>query len=104
MIMATMPIEPPPTIYEFPPVSRADHSGLVCIGADLEPGTLLAAYRAGLFPMPVMKQHLGWWSPNPRAIFPLDGLHVSRSLRRTMKRFDIRIDTAFEAVIGACSD
>ena len=48
-----MPIEPPPTPWAFPPADRADEHGVVGVGADLEPGTLLAAYRAGLFPMPV---------------------------------------------------
>jgi leucyl/phenylalanyl-tRNA--protein transferase len=78
----------------------------VAVGADLEPGTILAAYRAGLFPMPVDKRNLGWWSPTPRAILPLDrgGLVVSRSLRKSCRRFEIRVDTAFEDVIDACAD
>ena len=50
--------------------------------ADLEPGTILAAYRGGLFPMPVRRK-LGWWSPDPRGVIPLDGLKVSRSRRMT---------------------
>jgi leucyl/phenylalanyl-tRNA---protein transferase len=75
----------------------------VAVGADLEPGTILAAYRAGLFPMPV-EGVLGWWSPEPRAVLPLDGLRVSRSLRRSCRRFDIRVDTACAEVIAACAD
>jgi len=47
---------------------------------------------------------MAWWSPDPRAIIPLDGLHVSRSLRRAQRRFDVRVDTAFAAVIDACAD
>ena len=74
------------------------------MGADLEPGTILAAYRAGLFPMPVDKRNLGWWSPSPRAILPNGGLVVSRSLRKSCRRFEIRVDTAFEDVIDACAD
>ena len=80
---------------------------LVTTGADLEPGTVLAAYRAGMFPMHVRdgtRQVLGWWSPNPRAVLPLDQLRVSRSLRRSCRRFEVRVDTAFEAVIAACGD
>lgn len=75
----------------------------MAVGADLEPGTLLAAYRSGLFPMPV-EDGLGWWSPEPRAILPLDGLKVSRSLRRSCRRFTVRVDTAFDAVVAACAE
>jgi leucyl/phenylalanyl-tRNA--protein transferase len=76
---------------------------LVGVGGDLEPDTLLAAYASGLFPMRVGGA-LGWWSPDPRGILPLDGFHVSRSLRRSRPRFEIRVDTAFEAVMRACAD
>lgn len=75
------------------------------VGADLEPGTILDAYRSGLFPMPLgANGPLGWWSPDPRAVIPLDGLRVSRSLRRSCRRYEIRVDTAFAAVIDACAD
>ncbi len=74
------------------------------MGADLEPGTLLTAYRAGIFPMPVDRRHLGWWSPDPRGIIPLDGLRVSRSLRKACGRFETRVDTAFRAVAEACAE
>jgi len=80
---------------------------VVAIGADLEPGTVLAAYRSGLFPMPIRQRRrevLAWWSPEPRGILPLEGLRVSRSLRRSCTRFEIRVDTAFEDVIDACGD
>jgi len=73
------------------------------IGGDLEPHTLLAAYASGLFPMK-LSGHLAWWSPEPRGILPLDGMHVSRSLRRTRERFDIRIDTSFGEVVDGCAD
>jgi leucyl/phenylalanyl-tRNA--protein transferase len=77
------------------------------VGADLEPGTLLQAYRTGLFPMPVRagrREVLAWWSPDPRAVLPLDGLKVSRSLRKSCARFEVRVDTAFDAVLDACAD
>jgi leucyl/phenylalanyl-tRNA--protein transferase len=88
----------------MPSPDEADRHGLVGVGADLEPGTLLAAYRAGLFPMPLRRRVIGWWSPDPRGILPLDGLRVSRSLRRSVSRFEVRHDTAFEPVMRACAD
>lgn len=93
----------------LPTASRADRDGLVGLGADLEPGTLLAAYRSGLFPMPVGRflgrgGVLAWWSPDPRGILPLTGLRVSRSLRRSQRRFAIRVDTAFAEVVDRCAD
>lgn len=80
-----------------------DGSDLVAVGADLEPGTLLAAYRSGLFPMPEGRS-VGWWSPARRGVLRLDELRVSRSLRRSARRFEIRVDTAFEEVLDACAD
>ena len=81
---------------------------LVAVGADLEPGTLLAAYRSGLFPMPVdprrRRSKMAWFSPDPRGVIPLDGLHVSRSLRRSMRRFDVTMDTRFREVVVSCGD
>jgi leucyl/phenylalanyl-tRNA--protein transferase len=102
---SAMPVEPPPSAWAFPLAGDADEDGLVGVGADLEPGTILAAYRRGLFPMPLGRRGpVGWWSPDPRAVIPLDGLHVSRSLRRSLRRFEIRVDTAFDEVIDACAD
>ena len=100
-----MPIEPPPTPWGFPPPAEADAAGIVGVGADLEPGTLLAAYRSGLFPMPAGRgRRMAWWSPDPRGVLPLDGLRISRSLRQSCRRYDVRFDTAFRAVIRRCAD
>jgi len=77
---------------------------VVAIGADLEPGTVLAAYQAGIFPMSWRARKIAWWSPDPRGILPLDRLKISRSLRKAVPRFEIRVDTAFEEVIAACAD
>lgn len=78
---------------------------VVGVGADLAPGTVLAAYRNGMFPMHLRRPgELGWWSPDPRGIFRLGDLRVSRSLRRSLRRFEIRIDTDFDAVIDGCAD
>jgi leucyl/phenylalanyl-tRNA--protein transferase len=98
-----VPIEPPPSFWVMPPAQSADSDGIVGTGADLEPGTLLAAYRAGLFPMPIGGV-MGWWSPDPRAVIPLEGLRVSRSLQRSRRRYEIRMDTAFTRVVEACAD
>ncbi len=98
------PVEPSPTSWAFPPVESADRHGLIGVGADLEPGTLLNAYRHGIFPMPVGRRQVGWWSPDPRAIVPLDRLRVTRSLRRSLSKFEVRLNTAFVDVIHACAD
>ena len=98
------PVEPPFTRWQLPDPASADEHGLCGVGADLEPGTLLAAYRSGLFPMPLRKKLIGWWSPDPRGVLPLDGLVVSRSLRRSCKRFEVRFDTRFREVMQRCGD
>jgi leucyl/phenylalanyl-tRNA---protein transferase len=72
------PVEPPETRWRLPAPELADEDGIVAIGGDLEPGTLLAAYRRGLFPMPYGRRRVAWFSPDPRAIIPLDGLRISR--------------------------
>ncbi len=75
------------------------------VGADTEPGTVLAAYRHGLFPMPVERDGpMGWWSPDPRGVLRLRDLRVTRSLRRSVRRFEIRVDTATAQVIDRCAD
>jgi leucyl/phenylalanyl-tRNA--protein transferase len=98
-----VPVEPPPCLWGFPPVEEADEHGVVGVGADLEPGTLLHAYRSGLFPMPI-RGAMGWWSPDPRGILPLAGLRVSRSLARSLRRYEVRVDSAFAEVVAACAD
>ena len=109
-----MPIEPPPTGWRLPDPADLpageEADDLVGAGADLEPGTLLAAYRQGLFPMPGGPRRRGrsaptlWWSPVERGVLPLDGLVVSRSLRQAVRRTEVRVDTAFTEVLAACAD
>ncbi|WP_051218593.1 leucyl/phenylalanyl-tRNA--protein transferase [Nocardioides insulae] len=101
-----MPVEPPPSQWSFSVPDEDGLDDLVGMGADLAPGTLLAAYRHGLFPMPGPRRRdpLLWFSPVERGILPLDGLRVSRSLRRATRDFEIRIDTDFEAVVERCAD
>src|SRR5438094_2618904 len=92
--------------WSFPPPSQWPDTDLIAAGGDLEPATVISAYRQGIFPMIVETPEpiLGWWSPDPRGILPLDRLRVTRSLRQSAKRFDIRVDTCFEEVIRACAD
>lgn len=102
-----MPIVPDPTPWQFPPLASFDpEDDLVAIGADLAPGTLLAAYTAGLFPMPEGEPGapMLWFSPVRRGVLPLAEFRPSRSLRRACRDFEIRVDTAFAEVIDACGD
>jgi leucyl/phenylalanyl-tRNA--protein transferase len=99
-----VPEEPPPSRFEFPPAATADDIGLVVMGGNLDPGTMLTAYRMGLFPMCEGTSELAWMSPEPRGIITPDHLHVSQSLRRARRRFVIRVNTAFEAVIDGCAE
>jgi leucyl/phenylalanyl-tRNA---protein transferase len=76
------------------------------MGGDLSCERLLDAYRHGIFPWPVYAEDpMLWWSPDPRAILPLDGLHISRRLERRLRagEFEVAFDTEFEAVIRNCS-
>ena len=92
--------------WSFPPPSRWPHNDLIGVGGDLEPATLINAYRRGIFPMEVtaLGGRLGWWSPELRGIVPLDGLRVTRSMRQSAKRFEVRVDTCFEEVMRGCGD
>ena len=96
------PEEPPPTAWSFEAPPDDHPEDLWALGADLEPGTLLAAYRVGLFPMPIGPR-LGWFSPLRRAVVPLDSFAPSRSLLRAARRFEIRVDTAFADVVAGCA-
>jgi leucyl/phenylalanyl-tRNA--protein transferase len=92
--------------WAFPRPSDWPDQDLLTIGGDLEPSTLIAAYRQGIFPMIVETPAplLGWWSPDPRGIVPLDALKVSRSLRQSAKRYEVRVDTRFDDVIRECAN
>ncbi len=92
---------------EFPPSSAAleDPNGLLAAGGDLSPGRLLAAYRQGIFPWFEEPQPILWWTPDPRSVLFPDELHVSRSLRRTLRRDALRleVDSRFTEVMEACA-
>jgi leucyl/phenylalanyl-tRNA--protein transferase len=92
--------------WEFPPARDWPEHDVIATGADLEPATLIAAYRRGLFPMPLPmpRRVVAWWSPDPRGVLPLEGFRVSRSLRQSARHFDVRVDTCFADVIRACGN
>lgn len=94
-----------PSMWALPHPSEADEDGVVGIGADLEPGTLADAYLRGMFPWPHPDMPLPWFSPDPRAIIPVDDLIVSRSLKSLIRRSSWRttINTAFSRVMQACA-
>jgi leucyl/phenylalanyl-tRNA--protein transferase len=99
------PVEPARSRYTFTLDALPEGEEVAGIGADLASGTLLAAYRSGVFPMPVSRRGpIGWWSPDPRGVLGLDDLRVSRSLRAACRRFEIRVDTAYDAVVQACAN
>ena len=81
---------------------------LTKFGSSWDPEVLLTAYRTGLFPMPYeidgQESAIGWWSPEPRAVFYPDEIHISNSMKSAMKKFTVTVDVAFEAVIRACGN
>ena len=84
----------------------ADEHGLVAVGGDLRPTTLLRAYQSGIFPWYNEGDPILWWSPDPRAIFEMDGLYLSRRLVRTIRstKFRLTINQAFSDVILGCAE
>lgn len=95
----------PPCGWAMPPPEDADEDGVVGIGADLAPSTLVAAYRHGIFPWPHPGIPLPWFSPDPRGILTASSLHVSRSLRRTLRGcgWTTTVDHAFDRVVAGCA-
>lgn len=90
----------------FPPPTQSTPDGLVSISDDLSCERLLDAYRHGIFPWPVyVEDPMLWWSPDPRAILPLGGMHVSKRLQRRLRagEFQATCDRAFDEVIRGCS-
>lgn len=94
---------PDPT--RFPPVSEADEDGILAVGGDLKPERLVAAYQHGIFPWYSEGLPILWHCPDPRFVLEPARLHVPRSLRKVLKRgeYEVRLDTAFEAVIDGCA-
>lgn len=102
--LAPPPRPVPPSAWVLPDPARADDDGVVGIGADLAPATLVDAYRNGIFPWPHTGVALPWFSPDPRGLVVFEDLHVSRSLRRTMRRsgWTTTVDRDFDGVVRAC--
>ena len=101
------PVEPAHTEWALGGIRPTDGDDLVAAGADLEPGTLLAAYRAGLFPMGLGRhgaRPIGWWSPDPRGVLEPHAFRERRSLRQSRRGFEVRVDTAFAEVVQRCAD
>ena len=92
---------------DFPPSSEAlDYpNGLLAVGGELDPPTLLAAYRRGIFPWYEEPQPVLWWTPDPRSVLFPEELHISRSLRRTLRRglFRLAVDKRFSQVMRECA-
>jgi leucyl/phenylalanyl-tRNA---protein transferase len=95
----------PGSPLSFPDPSDSDDEGLLAVGGDLSPARLLFAYESGIFPWYSAGVPPLWWSPNPRALMTRERLHVSRSLRRTLRHgpFEVSFDRAFSQVIQACA-
>lgn len=96
-----------PSMYVFPDPVEADPEGqgLICIGADLEPSTLFEAYTHGLFPWFNEGDPICWWSPDPRCVIYPEQYRPSKTLIRSMKKYDyqVTINCAFEQVVRACA-
>jgi leucyl/phenylalanyl-tRNA--protein transferase len=91
---------------QFPDPSQTDADGLLAVGGDLEPDTLLQAYRIGAFPWFNEEDPILWWCPDPRLVLLPKEIKVSKSMKQILKKgeFTFRIDHDFERVINTCKD
>jgi leucyl/phenylalanyl-tRNA--protein transferase len=105
MIMADAAL--PPAAWQFPDPADSDPhgEGLVAVGADLEPATILAAYQAGIFPWFNPDDPICWWSPEPRCIMRPETFKPSKTLIRSLKKnqYTLTLSQDFEAVMRACA-
>lgn len=101
-----MPVYRLPDAHVFPPPDHAEPSGLLAVGGDLHPHRLLLAYAHGIFPWYSEGEPILWFSPEDRFVLEPAALKVGRSLRKRVRRgdFEIRLDTAFGAVIRSCRE
>ena len=91
---------------DFPPVDQASPEGLLAVGGDLRPERLLNAYRHGIFPWYSDDQPILWWSPDPRTVLFPEKLHISRSLKRSLRPglFNVTLDRCFPEVMRQCAE
>lgn len=91
--------------WRFPDPRLAGPDGLVAVGGDFAPETIVEGYRRGIFPWPHGDEEYLWFSPDPRAILPVGGLHVARRLERVLRggRFRVTMDAAFREVVEGCA-
>jgi len=91
--------------FNFPNPSLADPDGLLAVGGNLEPETLLSAYQQGIFPWFDEDTPILWWSPDPRAILEFDNLYISKRLARTIRtnKFQVTFNQDFDAVVKGCT-
>jgi len=96
---------PPDIGFPDTRLAETDPNGLLAVGGDLSGERVLNAYRHGIFPWFNAGQPILWWSPAPRMVLYPDQLHISRSLRRSLRRrgYEVGANEAFEAVIRACA-
>lgn len=87
----------------FPSPHSASVDGIVAWGGDLNPTRLIKAYQSGIFPWYGKNEPIIWWSPTPRLIMELDDFKLSRSLKKSMKRFEYKFDTNFTNVMHKCA-
>lgn len=87
----------------FPHTKDSNEDGIVAWGGDLTPSRLIRAYQNGIFPWYAKGDPIIWWSPNPRLIMELDDFKLSRSLKKSIKKFEYRFDTNFKEVIQKCA-
>lgn len=91
--------------FNFPNPSLAAPDGLLAVGGNLEPETLLCAYQQGIFPWFDEDTPILWWSPDPRAILEFDNLYISKRLARTLRsnKFQVTFNQDFDAVVQGCA-
>src|SRR6056297_3996846 len=96
----------PPDAFPDAELALRDPDGLLAAGGDLSVERLLAAYERGIFPWYEEGQPVLWWSPDPRAVLRPGGIHVSRSLRRSLRRagYTVTWNQAFRRVMAACAE
>ena len=90
-------------VIEFPHPSSASQEGIVAWGGDLTPSRIIRAYQEGIFPWYSKQDPILWWSPDPRFIMELDEFRLSRSLKKSLKKFHYKIDADFSGVIRSCA-